>query len=182
MKAFFRLLMAGLRIICPKRFVKMFSWIEFCLTITSISLCLIFEIKANDKVCNLALPALSIFTALVFTAIFTVPSQLSDKLKNVDKPVDEPTINYLIRYRNFINSFSKQLISMTIISFILIVLIILMNVIDKQATIITGLIIPFSLNLIFLIIATVINISRMIEDNIKYSTKRIDKIKKGLKD
>ncbi len=180
MKAFVRLLMAGLRVICPIRFEKVIPLIEFCLIILSISLCQIFEIKVNDNVCNLALPALSIFTALVFTAIFTVPSQLSDKLKSVDNAVDEPTVNYLIRYRNFINSFSKQLISMTIISFILIVLIILINVVDEQVTIITGLIISFSLNLLFLIIATVINISRMIEDNIKYSTQRIEEIKKNM--
>ena len=170
MKAFFRLLMAGVRMILPKRLENATAWIELCLMILSITLCLMFEIKANDKVCNLALPALSIFTALVFTAIFTVPSQLSDKLKDIDNKVDEPTVNYLIRYRNFINSFSKQLISMTIISFILIVLIILVNVIDEHVIIITGLIIPFSLNLIMLIIATVINISRMIEDNLNSAT------------
>lgn len=181
MKAFFRLLIAGLRVILPKRLEKVTSWIELCLMVLSITLCLMFEIKVNDTVCNLALPALSIFTALVFTAIFTVPSQLSDKLKDVNNNVDEPTLNYLIRYRNFINSFSKQLISMTIISFVLIVLIIFVNVIVEHTTIITGLIIPFSLNLIMLIIATVINISRMIEDNIKYSTTTIERIKNNLK-
>lgn len=141
-----------------------------------------FDIVLSESISNLALPALSIFTALIFSAIFTVPSQLSQKLKELNNETDESTINFLIRYRNFISLFSKRLISLAFISIIIIVLILLniflINPLFKH--ILCSILILLSLCFIRLIIAVIINLNQMIEENIRFSTDKIRQKKNEL--
>lgn len=176
------LLSPGIKSIFPKYLQN--CW---CYIIASISLCslictVIFQIKINETISNLALPALSIFTALVFTAIFTVPNQLSQKIKENENLDDEASVNYLTTYHNFIKLFSKQLVSLVLNSLFIIVLIVICQITSSDifAQLLTGLLIPLSITFIFLIIAVVSNISKMIEDNLDYSAKIIKDKKDSL--
>lgn len=80
LKSIVHLLKPGVVPIIPKRFRK------FWLIILSVLTLIIFLLFAHLKIClsisliNIVLPALSIFTALIFTAIFTVPSELIQKI------------------------------------------------------------------------------------------------------
>lgn len=173
----------GIKSIFPNSMQRHWKLINFLMTLVSLVCAIVFNIKISNTVSNLALPALSIFTALVFTAIFTVPNQLSQKLKESELSDDEATINYLISYHNYIRRFSRQLISLVLLSLLIIVLIVICHLIDISLflEIITGILIPLAISFVLLIVAVVSNISKMIDDNMEYSSRLIREKKDNLK-
>lgn len=175
LKNILSLLQPGISSILPKRYRK--NGLIFILIITSL-LSFIFikyEIKLSSAVSNFVLPALSIFTALVFSAIFTVPSQLSQKVSEFEKEDDEPTVNFLITYRNFIQTFSRQLVSLVLISLVIIIILILNEFCNIVfiCNIICALFVTFSLCFLALFVLVIRNISRMVEEHISFSTNKI---------
>lgn len=133
----------------------------------------------SDTLCNIVLPALSIFTALVFSAIFVIPGQLEEKIKNIETLKDESSINYLVRYRNYIQRFSRQLISIVVISVVIITFLILPLLFDHNIVILiaTSGVIVNSILFLALLFTIINNLKLMVEDSIEQSTKQI-KIKK----
>lgn len=172
----------GIQGVLPHCLEKLWGWIFMIILLASTFLCFILGIKTSDKVCNLALPALSILTALVFSIIFTVPAQLEQRLKAYEKIDDEPTVNYLIRYRNFVQKFSRQLISICVSCIVIIVCIIPQSFVSLvTASILTGITIPFTIELILLFAATTVNLSKLIQESISFSTELIQKKKQHIK-
>lgn len=175
LKSIFALLKPGVTPVIPKRFRK------FWLIILSVSTLFIFLLFAHLKIylpvslSNIVLPALSIFTALIFTAIFTVPSQLSQKIVEYENADDEPTVNFLTAYRNFIQMFSRQLISMVLLCLFIILVMVLNEICDMLICrfFFSAISCSFSLCFICLFILVIRNISRMVEEQIKFSTKKI---------
>lgn len=171
------LLKPGILPIFPKSVKR--HW-KIALTILLVLLFVISEIYdlcLSQSFSNLALPALSVLTALIFTAIFTVPAQLSQKLKEYEDEEDEGTINFLITYRNFIQSFSRQLISLVLLSILIIGFILLNNIVSLPILLhaICAILILGSICFFVLFVTVVINIARMIEENIRFSTKEIER-------
>lgn len=180
------LLKPGILPIFPKSVKR--HW-KIALTILLVMLFVISEIYdlcLSQSFSNLALPALSVLTALIFTAIFTVPAQLSQKLKEYEDEdeEDEGTVNFLITYRNFIQSFSRQLISLVLLSILIIGFILLNNLVSSSILLhaICAILILGSICFFVLFVTVVINIARMIEENIRFSTKEIEKKQVNLDD
>lgn len=115
LKSIVGLLKPGVVPIILKRFRKFWLIILLALTLIFSLVFAHLNIFLSASLINIVLPALSIFTALIFTAIFTVPSQLTQKIAEYENDDDEPTVNFLITYRNFIQTFSRQLISMVLL-------------------------------------------------------------------
>lgn len=175
------LIAPGIKSILPRYVEKLWGGIIILFLFASIMVCYIFGIRLSEKVCNLALPALSILTALVFSAIFTVPSQLEQRIKTYETVTDEATVNYLIRYRNFIRRFSRQLITICVSCLIIIMCIIPQSFTPLTiSTILTGVLIPFAFELILLFFSTMINLSKLIDESISFSTELIQKKKKQM--
>lgn len=181
-KNIIKLLKPGLMPILPTKLRRFWHWTLMLSAIVFFIFAEIFDIVISPTLSNLSLPALSIFTALIFTAIFTVPSQLSQKIKDYENDDDEPTVNFLISYRNFIQSFSRQLISLVLLSIIIIGLILLNDIFEislvKHA--IFAIILPLAFCFLAVLISVVRNISRMIEENISFSTEKIKEKKRDL--
>lgn len=74
LKSIVGLLKPGVVPIIPKRFRKFWLIILLALTLIFFLVFAHLNIFLSASLINIVLPALSIFTALIFTAIFTVPS------------------------------------------------------------------------------------------------------------
>ena len=79
--------------------------------------------KANEIIDTL-LTCLSIFTALIFTALFIVPDKLSGRIDMLKEKDDDATHGYLVRFYNFTKSFVQQMSFIIVQSLILIILLI----------------------------------------------------------
>ena len=175
LKSIVQLLKPGVVPIIPKRFRKFWLIILSILTLIIFLLFAHLKISLSISLINIVLPALSIFTALIFTAIFTVPSQLNQKIAEYENTDDEPTVNFLITYRNFIQTFSRQLISMVLLCLFIILVMVLNEICDTPIWkyFFTAILCSLSLCFICLFILVILNISRMVEEHIKFSTKII---------
>ncbi len=80
------------------------------------------------NVINTFLSCISIFTALIFTVIFTVPDKLSQRLKLLQDNLDEASRNYLTRFSNFTKLFTQQVLFITLICILLIILLLVETV------------------------------------------------------
>lgn len=58
------------------------------------------EISFRDIIDTL-LTVLSIFTALIFNVLFSVPDKLSQRIEKLKNKTDNSTKNYLVRFINF---------------------------------------------------------------------------------
>ena len=61
-----------------------------------------------DNIIDTLLSVLSIFTALIFGVLFTVPDKLSHRIEKLNQKKDNATQNYLIRFYNFTKKFMVQ--------------------------------------------------------------------------
>ena len=61
-----------------------------------------------DNIIDTLLSVLSIFTALIFGVLFTVPDKLSHRIEKLNQKKDNATQNYLIRFYNFTKKFVQQ--------------------------------------------------------------------------
>lgn len=74
------------------------------------------------------LTCLSIFTALIFSVLFTVPDKLNQRIKDLQDKKDNATRGYLIRFYNFSKSFVQQISFVVILCFVLIILLIIQKI------------------------------------------------------
>lgn len=79
--------------------------------------------KANEIIDTL-LTCLSIFTALIFIALFVVPNKLSSRINMLKEKDDDATHGYLIRFYNFTKSFVQQMSFVIVQSLTLIILLV----------------------------------------------------------
>lgn len=175
LKSIVGLLKPGVVPIIPKRFRKFWLIILLALTLIFSLVFAHLNIFLSASLINIVLPALSIFTALIFTAIFTVPSQLTQKIAEYENDDDEPTVNFLITYRNFIQTFSRQLISMVLLCLFIIMVMVLNEIcgILIWKSFFTAILCSLFLCFVCLFILVIRNINRMVEEHIKFSTKKI---------
>lgn len=61
-----------------------------------------------DNIIDTLLSVLSIFTALIFGVLFTVPDKLPHRIEKLNQKKDNATQNYLIRFYNFTKKFVQQ--------------------------------------------------------------------------
>ena len=177
-----KLLSPGIKSIFPNRLRRYWLLIYILIAILSVLCAICFNLKITLTISNLVLPALSIFTALVFSSIFIVPEQLLKRIQDYQQLDDEAIVNYLITYHNFIKLFSRQLISLVFLSLIIILFILCSQFTSSDIFIqlLTGGLFPLTLSFILLIIAVISNISKMIDDNIDFSAQIIQKKKDNL--
>lgn len=177
-----KLLSPGIKSIFPKRLRRYWLLIYSCIAVSSVLCAICFNLKITATISNLVLPALSIFTALVFSSIFVVPDQLLKKIQDYQQLDDEATVNYLITYHNFIKLFSRQLISLVLLSLIIILIILGSQFTSRPIFIqlLTGGLFPLTISFVLLIIAVISNISKMIDDNMDFSAEIIQKKKDNL--
>ena len=77
---------------------------------------------------DILINCLSIFTALIFSALFIVPDKLSQRIKCLQEKRDDSKNNYLIRFLNFSKIFVKQVSFIIVLCMVLIVLLILQKI------------------------------------------------------
>lgn len=83
--------------------------------------------RVNDIIDTL-LASLSIFTALIFTALFIVPDKLSSRINMLKEKDDDATHGYLIRFYNFTKSFVQQMSFVIVQSLTLIIMLVMQKV------------------------------------------------------
>lgn len=134
------------------------------------------EISLKDIIDTL-LTVLSIFTALIFGVLFTVPDKLSQRIERYKNKSDNSTKNYLIRFCNFTRSFVQQITFIIVISIVLIILLVFLKVVTDniaKLTLTTVSLILFY-DLIMYIFVTLSNIYILLMDDINMSEKKIPK-------
>lgn len=144
-----------------------------------IAICLITvwkEINLGDIVDTL-LTVLSIFTALIFGVLFTVPDKLSQRIERFKNKTDNSTKNYLIRFSNFTRSFVQQITFIIVISIGLIVLLVFQKVVASNVIklILTAISLVLFYDLVMYILVTLSNIYILLMDDIDISEKGLPK-------
>lgn len=94
------------------------SIFKICISFIIIPLIVAIYFKNRDmkNIIDILINCLSIFTALIFSALFIVPDKLSQRIKYLQEKRDDSKNNYLIRFLNFSKIFVKQ------VSFIIVLL------------------------------------------------------------
>lgn len=134
------------------------------------------EINLEDIIDTL-LTVLSIFTALIFGILFTVPDKLSQRIERLKNKTDNSTKNYLIRFSNFTRSFVQQITFIIVISIALIILLVFQKVVTDNIIKLTltniSLVLFYDLVIYFLV--TLSNIYTLLMDDIDMSEKDLPK-------
>ena len=136
------------------------------------------QIKLSESIDTL-LTVLTIFTALIFGVLFTVPDKLSQRIEKYKNRKDEAIKNYLTRFYNFTKSFIEQITFIILISIVLIVLLIIckithnisMEYIGCIQIIITALSFLLFYYLLLYILVLLANIYILLMEDIKMSNK-----------
>jgi len=134
------------------------------------------EISLGDIIDTL-LTVLSIFTALIFGVLFTVPDKLSQRIERFKNKTDNSTKNYLIRFSNFTRSFVQQITFIIVISIALIILLVFLKVVTDNIIKLTLTTISLILfyDLVMYILVTLSNIYTLLMDDIDMSEKDLPK-------
>lgn len=135
------------------------------------------EISLGDIIDTL-LTILSIFTALIFGVLFTVPDKLSQRIERFKNKTDNSTKNYLIRFSNFTRSFVQQITFIIVISIALIILLVIQKVITDNNTMklaLTSINLILFYDLVMYILVTLSNIYTLLMDDIDISEKDLPK-------
>lgn len=134
------------------------------------------EINLEDIIDTL-LTVLSIFTALIFGVLFTVPDKLSQRIERFKNKTDNSTKNYLIRFSNFTRSFVQQITFIIVISIALIILLVFQKVVTDNIIKLTLTTISLVLfyDLVMYILVTLSNIYTLLMDDIDMSEKDLPK-------
>lgn len=144
-----------------------------------ITICIITVWKETSlkDIIDTLLTVLSIFTALIFGVLFTVPDKLSQRIERFKNKTDNSTKNYLIRFSNFTRSFVQQITFIIVISIALIILLVFLKVVADniiKITLTTTSLILFY-DLIMYILVTLSNIYTLLMDDIDMSEKDLPK-------
>lgn len=123
------------------------------------------------------LTVLSIFTALIFGVLFTVPDKLSQRIEKFKNKTDSSTKNYLIRFTNFTRSFIQQIAFIIIVSIVLIILLVFLKVVtnDVMKLVLTTISSILFYNLLMYILSTLSNIYILLMDDIDMSERGLHK-------
>lgn len=147
--------------------------------IVPIAICIISIWKEINLgyIIDTLLTVLSIFTALIFGVLFTVPDKLSQRIDKFKNKADNSTRNYLIRFTNFTRSFVQQIAFIIVVSIALIILLVLTkiatnNIINIALTTIDLVLFYY---LLIYILATLSNIYTLLMDDIDMSEKDLPK-------
>lgn len=134
------------------------------------------DISLKDIIDTL-LTVLSIFTALIFGVLFTVPDKLSQRIERYRNKADNSTKNYLIRFCNFTRCFVQQITFIIVISIALIILLVFLKVVTNNIITLTLTTISLILfyDLIMYILITLSNIYMLLMDDIDMSKKNLPK-------
>lgn len=134
------------------------------------------EINLGDIIDRL-LTVLSIFTALIFGVLFTVPDKLSQRIERFKDKTDNSTKNYLIRFSNFTRSFVQQITFIIIISFVLIILLVFQKISTNSTIMLlmTAINLALFYDLIMYILLALANIYTLLMDDIDMSEKDLPK-------
>ncbi len=134
------------------------------------------EINLEDIIDTL-LTVLSIFTALIFSVLFTVPDKLSQRIERFRNKTDSSTKNYLIRFSNFTRCFVQQITFIIVISIALIILLVFQKVVTNNIIKLTLTTISLVLfyDLVMYILVTLSNIYTLLMDDIDMSKKDLPK-------
>jgi hypothetical protein len=141
----------------------------------------VFHIKLHQSIDTL-LTVLSIFTALIFGVLFTVPDKLNLRIDKYKGRNDVGVKNYLIRFANFTQSFVQQVSFIILLSLKIIVLLIILKVsynipvtkdINIVHLIISDICSVLFYYLFFYILILLSNIYILLMDDIKISRKDI---------
>lgn len=123
------------------------------------------------------LSVLSIFTALIFGVLFTVPDKLAQRIKHLNGKKDTSIKNYLIRFSNFTRLFVQQITFIIILCIILIIILVVIKILSDNIakTILTVASIVLFYNLIMYILITLSNIYTLLMDDIDMINKDLPK-------
>jgi|GEM_PF-1146647 len=134
------------------------------------------EINLGDIIDTL-LTVLSIFTALIFGVLFTVPDKLSQRIERFKNKTDNSTKNYLIRFSNFTRSFVQQIAFIIVISIVLIILLVFLKVVTDNTIklALTTISSVLFYDLVMYILVTLSNIYTLLMDDIDMSEKDLPK-------
>lgn len=127
-----------------------------------------FEVNL-DNIIDTLLSVLSIFTALIFGVLFTVPDKLSHRIEKLNKKKDNATQNYLIRFYNFTKKFVQQISFIIALSIFLIVLLIFQKILDNPTAklILTAIDSSLFYILVMYVLSILANIYILLMDDIK---------------
>ena len=130
-----------------------------------------------DNIIDKLLTVLSIFTALIFGVLFTVPDKLSQRIERFKNKTDNSTKNYLIRFSNFTRNFVQQITFIIVISFVLIILLVFQKISNNNTIIlfVTAINLALFYDLIMYILLTLSNIYILLMDDIDMSEKDLPK-------
>lgn len=130
-----------------------------------------------ENIIDTLLTVLSIFTALIFGVLFTVPDKLSQRIERFKNKTDSGTKNYLIRFSNFTRSFVQQITFIIVISIVLIILLVFQKVVTDNIIKLTLTTISLVLfyDLVMYILVTLSNIYTLLMDDIDMSEKDLPK-------
>lgn len=122
-----------------------------------------------DNIIDTLLSVLSIFTALIFGVLFTVPDKLSHRIEKLNQKKDNATQNYLIRFYNFTKKFVQQTSFIIALSIFLIILLIFQKVFKNNAPklILTAINCSVFYILIMYVLSILANIYILLMDDIK---------------
>lgn len=122
-----------------------------------------------DNIIDTLLSVLSIFTALIFGVLFTVPDKLSHRIEKLNQKKDNATQNYLIRFYNFTKKFVQQTSFIIALSIFLIILLVFLKVIDDNVAklILTAINCSLFYILIMYVLSILANIYILLMDDIK---------------
>lgn len=131
---------------------------------------LVYWLEVNlDNIVDTLLSVLSIFTALIFGVLFTVPDKLSQRIDKLNQKKDNASQNYLIRFHNFTKKFVQQISFIIVLSISLIILLIFQNILDNNTTklILTAIDSSLFYILVMYILSILANIYVLLMDDIK---------------
>ena len=146
-------------------------------TFVPIIICVIIiwkEISFRDIIDTL-LTVLSIFTALIFSVLFSVPDKLSQRIERLKNKTDNSTKNYLIRFINFTRSFVQQISFIIVICIVLIILLVFLKAITNNIIILilTTISLVLFITSFFGILIILSNIYTLLMDDIDINEKSL---------
>lgn len=152
-------------------------YLEFTFVPIVICVITIWKEISLGNIIDTLLTVLSIFTALIFGVLFTVPDKLSQRMERFKGKIDNSTKNYLIRFSNFTRSFVQQITFIIVISIVLIIFLVFLKIITDNIIklVLTIMSLVLFYDLILYILVTLSNIYILLMDDIDMSEKDLPK-------
>lgn len=111
---------------------KEYWFILFLLPIIIAGILVYFEVFIVKGMASNLLTALSLFTAMMFSMIFILPEKYSKRMIQYQGIIDEEVVNYLNRYKRFVENFISRIAYVTLLSVLIICSLLLITVIPCE--------------------------------------------------